>query len=285
MHKNENAQLHKNAELSASEHSTNTTTGFVLAPLSSQQSITMTSLELVDFINEDRKARAEAVGAQFPSPGFAKLDHSDFMKKVPEVLGGGVGNFSDTYVHHQNGQTYPCYRFPKREACLMAMSYSYELQAKVFDRMTALETAQAPALPNFSDPVEAARAWADAKEGEQKAAAQLALAEPKVDFVDKYVLASTGSKGFRQVCKLLNVKEPVFRQFLKDKGVMYYLGREWVPHAQHIDAGRFETKAGVAEHGDSSHAYNQAMFTAKGVSWIAGLWGQHKAKQAEMWGV
>jgi hypothetical protein len=24
---------------------------------------------------------------------------------------------------------YPCYRFPKREACLMAMSYSYEIQA------------------------------------------------------------------------------------------------------------------------------------------------------------
>lgn len=26
---------------------------------------------------------------------------------------------------------------PKREACLMAMSYSYDIQAKVFDRMIA----------------------------------------------------------------------------------------------------------------------------------------------------
>lgn len=230
---------------------------------------TMTSLELVDFINDQRE------------PGQPTLRHDNFMAKVPQVLGeGGALKFKDTYIHPQNGQQYTFYRFPKREACLMAMSYSYELQAKVFDRMTALETAQAPALPNFSDPVEAARAWADAKESEQKAAAQLALAAPKVDFVDKYVLASTGSKGFRQVCKLLNVKEPVFRQFLKDKGVMYYLGREWVPHAQHIDAGRFETKAGVAEHGDSSHAYNQAMFTAKGVSWIAGEWAKHQVAQA-----
>lgn len=229
---------------------------------------TMTSLELVDFINEQRDA-AEP-----------ELRHDHFMVKVPKVLGEShAPKFLGTQVYGNNN-TRPIYKLPKREACLMAMSYSYELQAKVFDRMTALETAQAPALPNFSDPVEAARAWADAKESEQKAAAQLALAAPKVDFVDKYVLASTGSKGFRQVCKLLNVKEPVFRQFLKDKGVMYYLGREWVPHAQHIDAGRFETKAGVAEHGDSSHAYNQAMFTAKGVSWIAGEWAKHQVAQA-----
>ena len=45
------------------------------------------------------------------------------MRKVPKVLGtGSLGNFSDTYVHPQNRQVYPCYKFPKREACLMAMS-------------------------------------------------------------------------------------------------------------------------------------------------------------------
>ena len=92
--------------------------------------VTMTSMELVEYINTQR------------GEGAAVLAHSDFLKKVPQVLGGGHGNFSDTYQHPQNGQTYPCYRFPKREACLMAMSYSYELQAKVFDRMTELEEQQ-----------------------------------------------------------------------------------------------------------------------------------------------
>ena len=87
---------------------------------------TMTSLELVDFINASR------------AEGEAELRHDSFMAKVPKVL-GGVQNLLDTYIHPQNGQTYSCYRFPKREACLMAMSYSYELQAKVFDRMTELE--------------------------------------------------------------------------------------------------------------------------------------------------
>lgn len=101
--------------------------------------VSMTSIELVAFINGERKKDAEQAGAAFPSKGFAKLEHFDFMKKAPEVLGGGAGNFSDTYIHEQNGQIYPSYRFPKREACLMAMSYSYALQAAVFDHMTALE--------------------------------------------------------------------------------------------------------------------------------------------------
>ncbi len=100
--------------------------------------ITMTSLELVELINSQRKE------------GEGLLTHDNFMAKVPKVLGdGGVLQLKDTYTHPQNGQTYPCYRFPKREACLMAMSYSYELQAKVFDRMTELESAQNP-LANLS---------------------------------------------------------------------------------------------------------------------------------------
>jgi len=100
---------------------------------------TMTSLELVEFINSEREA------------GDAELRHDSFMAKVPKVL-GGVQNLLDTYVHPQNGQTYPCYRFQKREACLMAMSYSYELQAKVFDRMTALEIQSAKTTPMIESP-------------------------------------------------------------------------------------------------------------------------------------
>lgn len=95
---------------------------------------TMTSIELVDFINEDRSK--SSVGET-----FAVLSHSDFYKKAKIVIGEGIGKFSDTHQNPQNKQFYPIYRFPKREACLMAMSYSYDLQAKVFDRMTALEVA------------------------------------------------------------------------------------------------------------------------------------------------
>ena len=100
---------------------------------------TMTSLEMVDYINADRKAKAESEGLNFPCKEYHLLKHNDFLKKVPKVLGEKQsGKFFSDYTDSK-GRTYPCYRFFKREACLMAMSYSYELQAQVFDHMTELE--------------------------------------------------------------------------------------------------------------------------------------------------
>lgn len=108
--------------------------------------VTMTSLELVDFINQHRKEAAKREGKPFPSDGYAELRHDHFMAKVPDVLGEkDAPKFRDIYLDRMNRQQ-SCYRFPKREACLMAMSYSYDIQAKVFDRMTELEQQQSRPL-------------------------------------------------------------------------------------------------------------------------------------------
>lgn len=93
---------------------------------------TMSSREIVKMINDHRNS----MPSDLTQP---QLRHSDFLVKVHLVLGEEYSEkFRSTYLA-DNGKTNPCYRFPKREACLMAMSYSYELQAKVFDYMTELE--------------------------------------------------------------------------------------------------------------------------------------------------
>lgn len=160
---------------------------------------TMSSLELVDFINDERKAAGNK----------RTLMHNDFMKKVPKVLGTDEGKFSHVYIDAK-GEERPCYRFPKREACLMAMSYSYDLQAKVFDRMTVLEQqVAAPTVPAVRDPRTAALIDAlvrqDALEQEQQrqalAVAQVqesvAVLEAKLDTQTKYfsVLAWCNLQG------------------------------------------------------------------------------------------
>lgn len=125
----------------------------------SENNVTMTSVELVEFINEQR------------TEDESELRHDNFMAKVPKVLGEShAPNFLGTQIYGNNNSR-QIYVFPKREACLMAMSYSYELQAKVFDRMTELEQSKSKSLsiPDFSDPILAARAWADAKEAERNA--------------------------------------------------------------------------------------------------------------------
>jgi hypothetical protein len=94
---------------------------------------------MVEFINSQRGV------------GDAVLRHDNFMKKVPIVLGEAAPKFlgTATYDNGTGGKvTRNVYQFLKREACLMAMSYSYELQAKVFDRMTELEGQKvAPQVP------------------------------------------------------------------------------------------------------------------------------------------
>lgn len=101
---------------------------------------TMSSLQMVEYINADRKAKAMAEEMTFPCKKYRKLRHADFTKKVPNVLGLGYAkNFSHPFRNEQNGEVYPGYQFPKREACLMAMSYSYELQAAVYDYMEELD--------------------------------------------------------------------------------------------------------------------------------------------------
>lgn len=152
--------------------------------------------------------------------------------------------------------------------------YSTQLRRRVIARWQELEAQAAPKLPDFSNPVAAARAWADAKESELRTAEALAIAAPKAEFVDRYVEADSGCKGFRQVAKLLKANEHEFRAWLQDQKVMYRLGGEWTAYQNHIDAGRFVVKTGVAT--NSEHAFNTTKFTPKGVQWIAGEWAKHQ---------
>lgn len=181
-------------------------------------------------------------------------------------------------VRNHLGQTVSVYQLCKRDSYIVVAQLSPEFTARLVDRWQELEAQAALALPDFSNPVAAARAWADAKESELRTAEALALAAPKAEYVDRYV-AANGAKGFRQVAKLLGANEHEFRAWLQDEKIMYRLGGEWTAHQCHIDAGRFVVKTGVAHVND--HAFNATKFTPKGVNWIAGLWGQHQARLAQ----
>ncbi|WP_244634661.1 phage antirepressor KilAC domain-containing protein [Erwinia aphidicola] len=128
---------------------------------------------------------------------------------------------------------------------------------------------QAKAAANIPQTLpEALRLAADMAEKVGELESQLADAAPKVDFVDRYVV-STGSMGFREVAKLLDVKETVLRRFLVDKQIMYPLAGKLTPYASHKEAGRFTLKTG--ESLSSGHAFTQVKFTPKGVQWLAKL--------------
>ena len=216
---------------------------------------TMSSLEIVDMINDHRLSK-NTVDAVYPN-----LRHSDFMAKVINVLGVEYSEkFRSTYLAN-NGKENPCYRFEKREACLMAMSYSYELQALVFDRMTELESQSLkPQLPDFTNPAIAARAWADEVEAKQVALQKLEIAAPKVDFYDRVadvgnlMTAGVVGKKLGMSAQVLNANLDHFKVYDKrQKGRVF---NQWF-----IDKGYGEIKK-------TENGFNSSKFTNKGEQWI-----------------
>lgn len=227
--------------------------------------VTMTSLELVQFINNQRDA------------GAAELAHSDFLKKVPKVLGEHAGNFSCMFeVVIGQGATRPSpgYTFPKREACLMAMSYSYDLQAKVFDRMTALEDQAKPVadpMQVLNDPVSMRTLLLGYSEKVIALEAENAAMVPKVEAFDR-IATSDGSLCLTDAAKTLQIQPRKFTQLLQEHHYCYRrpMGTGWLAYQDKIQAGLMEHKVTRGEKTDGTEwTSTQPRITAKGLTKLA----------------
>ncbi len=225
---------------------------------------TISSIELRDMVNE---ARSQA--------GEPKVRNDQFIIRVQDELGDELGECK-TIAHPQSRVDMASYELTLDQCMLVGMRESKAVRRSVLQKLKELEGPRVIAtLPDFSNPAAAARAWAEQFELQQAACQALIEAAPKIAFVEKYV-DSTGLKGFRQTAKLLKANESRFREFLIDKKIMYRMGGEWQAYQPHIDAGRFEVRAGTT---DGGHAFNQSKFTPKGVTWVAGLWAQYQIRE------
>lgn len=217
--------------------------------------LTMTSREI-----------AELTGKRHPD---VKRDIEVMMIQLQE----DVSKFAHTYQDSMN-RSQTEYALDREHTECLVTGYNAMLRMKVIKRLHELEEGLSPRLPQTLP--EALRLAADLAEEKQQLENKLAIAAPKVQFVDSYVNA-TGSLGFRETCKLLHAKENAFRQFLLDHDIMYLLAGKLTPYAQHIDAGRFTIKTG--ENQLNGHAFTQNKFTPKGIQWVAGLWASHQIQE------
>ena len=88
------------------------------------------------------------------------------------------------------GRTYPCYNLPKDETLCLIAGYNVQVRMRVIKRWQELEEANKSNgifMPNFSDPVEAAIAWANEKRLSQMLEQKIEEQKPKVEYVEKYV--------------------------------------------------------------------------------------------------
>ncbi len=232
---------------------------------------TMTSLQLVEFINHLR--RQEGNGT------YKVLTHANFLQKVKDVL-GGVIQPNETYVHPQNGQKYPMYIFEKREAMLMAMSYSYDIQAVVYDAWEKAEKALLQSsvitLPNFLNPAEAAKAWAVEYEQKVESQKQLAIAQdmvaealPKIESFDM-LMDCNKTFSVLETSKLLEVGQHKLFKALRKHG---YISEANVPYERFCvnGTGLFKVKLSKPfrnQHTGAIEVTRGTEVTAKGVEYL-----------------
>ena len=131
------------------------------------------------------------------------------------------------------------------------------------------------AMPDFSDPVAGARAWADAKEAELKAlavanesAARLELARPKIEFAEAVALAAnTLSMG--EAAKWLKIKgmgRNILCERLRADGIF---SKKNEPKQQYLAAGYFEVKAQTFAAGAKEQRVGcTPRVTPKGIQWL-----------------
>lgn len=178
----------------------------------------------------------------------------DIKKMIRELwpIVSNAPDFTGTYKTKQ-GNDYRCYNLPKREAMILVSGYSVSLRARIIDRWSELENKQAPQIPQTYS--EALRLAADQAE-------QLAIAAPKVAFVDNLVERSTlmTASQVGQKHKMSAVK---LNRFLDELGGVYSksIKRSRVFCQAFVDGGYGELK-------QTEQGYSQALFTTAGEQWV-----------------
>lgn len=219
------------------------------------QDLTMSSIELLEIVNQSRANHGEAT-----------VRHNDFLARCKDELDGEP---YETFVESAKGRApaFEAIRMTIDQCKLVGMRESKGVRRWVLNRLNALEAerkqvAHTPvAIPDFMNPAEAARAWAAEFEAKQQARQALALAAPKVNFFDKVVERTTLMTA-TQVAQKLGMSAIKLNKLLDELDV-YSLNvkrartfKQWV-----LDKGFGQLK-------QTELGYSQPLFTTAGEAWI-----------------
>lgn len=190
--------------------------------------------------------------------------HSDVKRDISvmaEQLNLDVSNFAQIYIDQSNRNQTEYLLDQETSLCLVS-GYSAPLRMAIIKRWSELESQSLkPKLPDFTNPVEAARAWANEVEAKQIAQEQLKLAAPKVEYFDRvadvnnYMNATTVGQKVGMSGNALNKhleQFNVYNRTIKTGRVF----QQWFIHK------------GLGVMKKTDNGYNQSRFTNKGEQWV-----------------
>lgn len=215
---------------------------------------TMTSLEI-----------AEVTGKQ----------HQHVLRDIDSLLAQGVdaSNFGLTSYTDKSNRQQRYYSLTKKGCLILASGYDALLREKIINRWEELEIQVRKSeiiMPNFSNPAEAARAWADQYEQRLKLEAKAREDAPKVEFFES-VAESKDAVEMKAVSSTLNYVAVVRNKLFAILREQKVLQSNNSPYQKYIDAGYFRTIETKKNCGTEVRIFIKTLVYQKGLDYIRKL--------------
>ena len=215
-----------------------------LATIANTNTQTMSSREISDLTGKELSHIHRDIRAMVSALGDDPV--LDDLKEDKDVRGY-------TTVFHLN----------KELTLTLVAGYNVKLRLAIVQRWQELEEKERSnslVLPNFTDPAEAAIAWATEYKAKQLAMQQLEVAKPKVEYFEKYV-ERNNLKSITDVAKEMGISSKALGVWLRKNGHAW-TNKTPVRWTQpFMDKGHGEMKQYTTNGGFDG---TQAMFTAAG---------------------
>ncbi len=189
-------------------------------------------------------------------------NHAHVMRDIRNLLEQGVNesNFGLVDYKDKKGEMRPMYELTPKGCLILASGYDPVLREKIVDKLEEYQQAERAnmiALPNFTDPAEAAMAWA--KEYREKKvlaienkslqienarlendniqlAAEVQELKKDKNYLD-IIMRSKAMMTVSQIAQDYGMSAKAMNKQLADMGIQYICNGQWILYARYKDCG------------------------------------------------